>query len=44
MVPAFVPLVPDVMESQSSPEVTAAVQLTWPAPALATAKVVVPAV
>ena len=43
IVPAFVPLVPDGIVSQSPPATTAAVQPIVPPPELETAKVVVPA-
>ena len=43
MVPASVPLVPDVIDSQLSPAVTAAVHGMAPVPVLETLNVVVPA-
>ena len=43
IVPALVPLVPDVIESQLLPFVTAAIQGMVPVPVLETLKVVVPA-
>ena len=43
MVPALVPLVPDVIESQLLPDVTAVVQSMVPVPVLETLNVVAPA-
>ena len=43
IVPALLPLTPDVIESQLPPDVTAAVHGIVPVPVLATLNVVVPA-